>query len=87
MAKKAKQRRRTKRRTRKIERQSARRALNSPDQILNFKRWCQVNDVSPRTGFRILASDDGPTVTQLAARRIGITIAANAAWQASRARA
>jgi hypothetical protein len=83
MAKKLKSRRRTKRR---IQQQRPRRALDSPDQILNFKRWCQVNDISPRTGFRILASDDGPTVTQLTAKRIGITVAANRAWQQAHAR-
>jgi hypothetical protein len=70
----------------KTRQQRPRRTLDSPDQILSFKRWCQINDISPRTGFRILASLDRPTVTRLAACRIGITVGANRAWQVARAR-
>jgi hypothetical protein len=57
-----------------------------PNQILLFTEWCELNRISPRTGRRILASGTGPTVTRLSHHRIGITIANNAAWQASRAR-
>jgi len=57
-----------------------------PDQILLFTEWCELNRISPRTGRRILASDGGPIVTRLSHQRIGITVANNAKWQASRAR-
>ena len=55
-------------------------------QVLSFTDWCCLNGISPATGRRILKSSHGPIVTQLSARRIGITIGANADWQASRAR-
>jgi hypothetical protein len=54
--------------------------------VLSFIDWCLLNGISPATGRRILRSGTGPIVTQLSARRIGITIGANAEWQASRAR-
>jgi len=55
-------------------------------QVLSFTDWCRLNGISSATGRRILKSGHGPIVTQLSARRIGITIGANADWQASRAR-
>jgi hypothetical protein len=55
-------------------------------QVLTFGEWCKLNHISERTGRRILASPDSPVVTALSPRRLGITIANNRAWQASRAR-
>jgi hypothetical protein len=57
-----------------------------PNQVLTFDEWCALNSISPRTGRRILASGNGPVVTQLARMRIGITVENNARWQAARAR-
>jgi hypothetical protein len=56
------------------------------DQVLTFDQWVKLNALSVRTGRRILASGEGPTITQLSQYRIGITRAANRRWQASRAR-
>jgi hypothetical protein len=53
-------------------------------QVLTFAQWCQLNSVGLRTGRRILRSGNGPVVTQLSARRIGITIGADRAWKATR---
>jgi hypothetical protein len=61
-------------------------ATSHPNQVLTFHEWCQLNRISTRTGRRILASGSGPTVTQLSPHRVGITIANNAKWQASKAR-
>jgi hypothetical protein len=58
-----------------------------PDQVLTFAEWCALNRISERTGRRILAGGNGPTVTELSAKRIGITIEANRRWQATRERA
>jgi hypothetical protein len=58
-----------------------------PNQVLTFSEWCRINRISERTGRRILAGGNGPTVTELSAKRIGITIEANRRWQASRERA
>jgi hypothetical protein len=54
--------------------------------VLSFRQWCELNNFSPATGRRIINAGNGPVITQLSARRIGITVANNAAWQASRAR-
>jgi hypothetical protein len=68
-------------------------ALDAPldplhdDQCLTFFEWCQINRLSERTGRRILKGPDGPVVTMLSAKRIGITVGANRRWQESRERA
>jgi hypothetical protein len=72
--------------------QRKRRALDAPlsmlidEQVLTFFEWCQLNRFSERTGRRILASGDGPVVTQLGPKRIGVTVANNRRWQQTRAR-
>ena len=57
------------------------------DRCLTFREWCQLNSIGQRTGRRILASGNGPVMTQLSERRIGITVRANREWQQSRERA
>ena len=54
--------------------------------VLTFQQWCRLNGISPATGRRLIKGGRGPTLVQLSDRRFGITIAANAAWQAERAR-
>jgi hypothetical protein len=56
------------------------------DQALTFFEWCSLNRFSERTGRRILSLPGGPVVTQLSAKRFGITVANNRIWQQSRAR-
>jgi hypothetical protein len=55
-------------------------------QVLTFFEWCQLNRISTRTGQRILKAGDGPIITQLSPQRIGITVANDRAWKASRER-
>jgi hypothetical protein len=61
-------------------------ATSHPNQILTFHEWCRLNRISVRTGRRIIQRGEGPIVTQLSTKRIGISVGNNAAWQASRAR-
>jgi hypothetical protein len=61
--------------------------LTHDNQVLTFIEWCRLNRLSERTARRILSGPDGPTITKLSAKRIGITIAANRAWQKSREQA
>src|SRR5262245_59476951 len=61
-------------------------SVQHDSQVLTFFEWCQLNRFSERTGRRVLNSGSGPVVTQLSERRIGITVANNRAWQASKAR-
>jgi hypothetical protein len=62
------------------------RANSDAHRIMSFRQWCELNGISLATGRRIISAGIGPVIIQLSARRIGITFAANAAWQASRAR-
>jgi hypothetical protein len=54
--------------------------------VLTFAEWCRLNGFSLATGHRILKAGTGPVIIQLSDRRIGITVGANADWQASRVR-
>jgi len=59
------------------------------DQVLTFSEWRQINHLSERTGRRILNDPDPknrPVVTQLSAKRRGVTVRHNREWQNSRAR-
>ena len=55
-------------------------------QVLTFDEWCRLNRFSKRTGRRILNSGNGPIVTQLSARRIGVTVANDRIWKSRRER-
>lgn len=66
---------------------TTRKVPHPDDFVLTFKEWCAANRLSERNGRRILAGPDGPIVTMLSARRIGITVANNRRWQKSRERA
>ena len=54
--------------------------------VLTQLEWGSLNSLSPRQVKRILASGDGPPVVWLSAKRRGITIGANRAWQQARVR-
>ena len=57
-----------------------------PDhRVMNFFDWCAVNNFSASTGRRIIGRGE-VAVTRLSPRRIGITVGANRAYQASRTR-
>jgi hypothetical protein len=84
--------RRSRRKQTKRRKQTRQSALAAPlstlndNQVLTFFEWCRLNRVSERNGRRILQSGTGPTVVQLSANRIGITVGANRRWQQSRER-
>jgi hypothetical protein len=67
------------------------RLAEDDDAVFTFKEWCALNGLSEREGRRILAGeiagDNGPTITMLSDKRIGISRRNNRAWQASRERA
>ena len=56
------------------------------DAVLTFAEWCALNGFSVRVGRNVIKSGDGPIITGLSDRRIGITRKNNREWQASRAR-
>ena len=59
---------------------------NDDNRVLSFRQWCVLYGISARTGRRLLASGNGPIVTQLSEKRIGITVGNNRRWQESRER-
>lgn len=66
--------------------QKLRDRIDEDHRVMSFAEWCGLNGFSTATGRRILNAGTGPTVIQLSDRRIGITPAANRAWQEARAR-
>ena len=62
-------------------------ALLNDSQVLTLRQWCALNNISLRTGRRILSAPGGPIITQLSAKRVGITVANNRIWQQSGERA
>ena len=62
------------------------RLAEDDDAVFTFKEWCALNGHSERQGRRILKSGNGPTVTQLTEKRIGISRRNNRKWQTSQAR-
>jgi predicted DNA-binding transcriptional regulator AlpA len=58
----------------------------NPNRVMNFRQWCELNNISTITGWRIMKAGDGPETLRLSERRIGITEHANADWQKRRVR-
>jgi hypothetical protein len=52
--------------------------------VMTFRQWCALNGFSLATGRRILKSGTGPAIVRLSPRRIGVVVADNRAWLASR---
>jgi len=67
------------------EEQRERSLANRENTILTFREWCAANSFSEATGHRIRKSGTGPRFVKLSARRIGVTVRDNVAWQESRA--
>ena len=60
------------------------RPLPDDHHVMNFSTWCKVSAIAPRTGRRISKSGDGPTVTKMTSKMIGVTLGAHRAWLAKR---
>ena len=61
-------------------------AVIDPDRVLPLPAWCERNGLSEATGRRLIKSGQGPTVTWLSKRRMGIRERHNREWLDSRAR-
>jgi hypothetical protein len=81
----AKRRREEERRRRQEARAQALQHDNE-NSVLTFLQWCGLNNFSEATGRRIGKAGEGPPITQLSTRRVGITVRNNRIWQESRAR-
>ena len=53
---------------------------NDPDRVMSFSEWCKLCGFSEATGRRLLAQGDGPTVTWLSERRMGIRRRHHVEW-------
>jgi hypothetical protein len=56
------------------------------DRVMTIAEWARLNSFSVCTGRRIIAAGKGPKVIELSARRLGVRVADNRAWQATRTR-
>jgi predicted DNA-binding transcriptional regulator AlpA len=54
--------------------------------VMPFREWCELNSISEDTGQRLVARGDGPKLTKLSARRLGVREDHNAEWQDRRIR-
>jgi len=72
----------------KHEREQVRQRLvaEDDDAVFSFDEWCALVSISRRQGRDLLASGDGPVVTQISPRRIGISRVAHREWLKRRAR-
>ena len=61
---------------------------DNDDEVLTIRQWAALNGFSMRTAARILRGPKSqrPVITQLSAKRIGITRGNNRRWQESRSR-
>jgi hypothetical protein len=58
-----------------------------PEQVLTVSEWRSINRLSERNARRILADPEKrPKLVQLSARRYGVRVGDNKAWQESRSR-
>jgi hypothetical protein len=59
---------------------------SEPRRILTLREWAALNSLGLTNAKQIIASGEGPKVTQLSKRRIGIREDHAAEWQAARVR-
>jgi hypothetical protein len=57
---------------------------DDPDAVLLFSEWCTLNGFSPKFGRQLLADGDGPVLTYITAKRIGVARRHNFTWQEKR---
>jgi hypothetical protein len=69
-------------------RTKAPRLQDDDNEVLSIRQWAELNGFSMSTAERILRGPTSkrPVITQLSARRRGITRGNNRRWQESRAR-
>lgn len=56
------------------------------DRVMSLPEWCDRIGVSLATGRRLIKSGDGPVVTWLSARRVGVRVSHFRDWLDSRSR-
>jgi hypothetical protein len=54
------------------------------DHVHRWKDWCAMVGVHPVTGWRWVQAGQGPTITKLSARLIGVRHRNHLAWLAAR---
>jgi hypothetical protein len=62
------------------------RLVEDLDAVFTFREWCFLNGLSERQGRRLLADGNGPAITMLSDKRIGVSRRNHRAWLASRQR-
>jgi predicted DNA-binding transcriptional regulator AlpA len=65
--------------------QSVASKISPDDRVITFAAWCEACGFSPATGRRLIAAGDGPVITRLSDRRIGIRGRDHVEWLNRRA--
>ena len=50
------------------------------DLVFSFREWCVRADISEATGRRLIARGEGPIITHVSVRRIGVTRQHHREW-------
>jgi predicted DNA-binding transcriptional regulator AlpA len=56
----------------------------SMSKVMSWREWLAKNNLSYSTGWRLRQNGDGPKITKLSERRIGVTEEDDRAWLESR---
>jgi hypothetical protein len=71
---------------RAAQKQLRQRLAEDDDAVLTLVEWAALNGISLRVARSIIASDKGPVITRLSARRLGVSRKAHREWLETRAR-
>ena len=55
-------------------------SLFAPARVLDLQTWAAISGISHMTARRLIASGNGPRVTRLSPRRIGIRLSDHINW-------
>lgn len=56
----------------------------SPDHVHSWKVWCAMVGAHPTTGWRWVKSGNGPIITRLSTKKIGVRHRHHLAWLEAR---
>jgi len=56
----------------------------SLDHVYSWLEWCRIAGLSDSTGYRLRISGNGPVITRLSARRIGVRRRHHLEWLEAR---
>ena len=55
-------------------------ALDHPDRVLSLDEWAALACISKSNAEKMIARGEGPTITRMSRKRIGVRLRHHAAW-------